>query len=98
MLSPEMTMAVSLGGAALVAALPKLLEYIMGERIAQKKRDFEAEDAYRKAVFEDATASRMDRVAFQSMLVNRIKELEENLQQAREEGGSGDGKREKEKG
>lgn len=83
MLSLEMTTAISLGGAALVAAMPKLLDYIMGERIAKKKRDFEAEEMYRKAVFDDATASRVDRAAFQSLLVEHIKQLEEELQKER---------------
>lgn len=72
-------MAISLGGAVLVAAMPKLLDYVMGERIARKKKDKEDEEAYRKAVFDDATAARTDRAAFQAMLLARIKELEDEI-------------------
>jgi hypothetical protein len=80
-LSSETTVTLSVVVAAIMAALPKLLEYVMGERIAIAKKQRDAEDTYRKAIFDDATASRAGMAQFQSVLITRNKELETALEE-----------------
>lgn len=72
-------MAISIGGAAMVAALPKVLDLVMGDKIARRKKEVDAEEAYRQAVFLDATAVRARESATILALQQRNRELEEAL-------------------
>lgn len=72
-------MAISIGGAAMVAALPKVLDLVMGDKIARRKKEVDAEEAYRQAVFLDATAVRARESATILALQQRNRELEESL-------------------
>lgn len=83
-MTPETTTAVSFGGAALVALLPKLIDLILGARIAQKKEETEREAAYRQAVFNDAARVREERASFQAELQERIRQLEERNRELEE--------------
>lgn len=78
--SPELTIAVSIGGSIAVAALPKLIDLFLGEKIAkrkdetdQRKAQLAAEEAYRQAVF---TAAREDAAASLKLYRDRVRELE----------------------
>lgn len=72
-------MAISIGGAAMVAALPKVLDLVMGDKIARRKKEVDAEEAYRQAVFLDATAVRARESATILALQQRNRELEDAL-------------------
>jgi len=67
--SNELTIALSLGGSVVLAALPKILDFFFGEKIARRRDEVEAQKAdraeaaaYQLAVFqaarEDASALR----------------------------------------
>lgn len=81
--TPELTIAVSIGGSVIVAALPKLIDLFLGERIAKRKDESDrrkaemaAEEAYRQAVF---TAAREDAVESLKLYRERIRDLEAML-------------------
>lgn len=83
-MSPEVTTAVSLTGAAFIALLPKLVDLILGARIAKKKDEAEREAAYRQTVFADAARVREERASFQAELLERIRALEERNRELEE--------------
>lgn len=79
--APEVTISLSLIGSAVLAALPKVLETLLGDRIARRKTAEAAEEAYKQALFTDATLVRQERAALQGELRARIGELEQEKAQ-----------------